>query len=275
MNVPASRTEALSLDELVARLGRRPDVLGVVEIGSFATGGERPESDHDLVIVLEDASAAPRVGLTTVRGRLTDLLFVDAAEIDRIREADAPLDAASWTGRTAIWLRDGNLRHDPTGRLGEARARAREAGLLRPIGDREAYAAWFSINYNLAQTRRMLGSDDPLVRSAAEARMSWHGLSDLLGGYRTVRGLRWSGEKDALRGLEAEDPAYLADLRRFLAEPDAGARCVRYEDLAARAAAPLEPLWPPSFTALLPGDGDGTLDERLGACQTLWRELLA
>ena len=270
MYVEASRTESIGLDELVERLGRAEQVLGVLEIGSFAAGGGREESDFDLVIVCEDLAAAPHVGLTTVQGRLTDLVFVDAAELDRIREAGAALDPTSWAGRLVIWLREGRLRHDPTGRLAEAARRAGAEDALRPIGEDEAYAAWFSLQYNLAQTRRMLASEDPSYRSAAELRMCWHGLSDLLGGYRSVRRLRWAGEKDALRWLEAEDPAYAAGLQRFLRAASVERRFELYEALASEAAAPLGPLWPDSFSAFLPGEQDGSLRDRLRESQAWW-----
>lgn len=145
---------------------------------------------------------------------------------------------------------------------------------LVPSDEHAAYSAWFSVNYNLVQTRRMMTSGDPVYRTAAEVRMSWHGLNDLLGNYLALRQERWAGEKAAIRYLEAKDPTYLADLRRFLTEPDANRRMELYERMAALAVKPFGSIWPSSCTAMLPQGSERPLEEELSAVHALWARLV-
>src|SRR5260221_14707589 len=101
-------THRSTLDEFINHLHGRPEVAGLIIMGSAARGAPGPDSDYDLLLVLEALPAPLSVGLTWIDGRLTDLIFVTAAEIDGL-VTGGPQSALSdgMTGRLIGWLRDG------------------------------------------------------------------------------------------------------------------------------------------------------------------------
>jgi hypothetical protein len=117
-----SRAASISLDEAIARLARHAVVDGLVVVGSRKPATLTPVSDYDLVVVLAEAPAPLRVGLATIDGRLTDLLFVTSAAVEAVAALETPVPYDSWLGRTVEWLREGELVFDRAGRLARARA---------------------------------------------------------------------------------------------------------------------------------------------------------
>jgi len=127
----------------------------------------------------------------------------------------------------------------------------RECGReLESPSDAQVYRAWFGINFNLAHTRRMLASSDPVRLAAGDIRLATYGAGDLLWNYFSIRKIRWEGEKAAVAYLSIHDPAYLRDYQQFLAETDRHRKLALYEQLAARAAAPAGGLWEEGATAI-------------------------
>ncbi|MEZ4673852.1 MAG: hypothetical protein R2932_06345 [Caldilineaceae bacterium] len=114
---------------------------------------------------------------------------------------------------------------------------------LSPIGDHEAYAAWQSINYNLAVVRRYLTSDVPDYLAAADLRMMLYGPQDLFWNYFQVRKLAPDSEKQQIIYLEEHDPQFLAQFKYFLTEQDRHEKFRRYEALATTVLAPVGQLW--------------------------------
>lgn len=252
-----------TLEETLARLIEHERVEGLLTIGSLAREALAAGSDYDLVIVLRDAAPPWYVGLTQIAGRLTDLIFVPAVEIDRLLALDAPIPAGHELAPVMRWVETGRIVHDRSGRLDQAQRRVREQRWVEPIDDQAAHAAWFAINYNLAQARRMLAVDDPLYRTTASIRMALYGHMDLWFGYWNVRQIPFRGDKEAVRDLQARDPAFLDAYRRFLDETAPDKKLALYERAAALAAAPLGGLWPAGHTAM---NVDGALQA--------WQDLL-
>jgi predicted nucleotidyltransferase len=257
--------EHLPLDQVVAALARSPAVEAVVLIGS-ATGDLRPESDLDLLVVL--AEGAPELGVlvTRIDGRLADVVFVRADALARLASPALDEDGA----KLAHWLATGRVAHDRTGRATAAAARVREqppAPAAPAPGD--LYGLWFSANFNLLHTRRMLASSDPLYHEAIDVRFLYQ-LLDLFFGYFRARGLAVRGEKDALRHLGAHDPAYLDLFRACLHEPDRRRRVALYEELVRQTVAPIGPLWAPATTAAMVG---GATVEGIEAALRFWDAL--
>lgn len=69
------------LSELIARVSRDPSVTWIQQIGSLTDQKLKPDSDYDLVLVLDGVPQPWYVGITCLDGRFTDLNSVDRAEI--------------------------------------------------------------------------------------------------------------------------------------------------------------------------------------------------
>ena len=108
-----------------------------------------------------------------------------------------------------------------------------------------------SINYNLAQLRRMIQSGDVFYRQVVDIRMAVYGPSDLLFGYFSLRKITWTGDKDAVRYLTKNDPAFLRAFHQFInCSQNREAKFNAYEEAARIATAPLGGIWPEDITVM-------------------------
>ena len=272
-----SRSNTLTLDAILARLAQRTAVEGVLLIGSTGTSALTPSSDYDLVVVLSEMPAPLHVALTTIDKRLTDVIFFSVAAIERILNQERLADPVdSLEGKLIRWLQAGQIAFDRAGLLGAAQRKTQSGQWLRAAGEGEIYAAWFGVNYNVQQTRRMLSSSDPVYLWAVDFRLLYQ-LTDLWGSYFRVRRLPWEGEKGAIRYFLAHDPAYFDLFRACLAETDRSRKVQFYEQLAALTLAPVGGLWPDGATAIQLAIGaEGELPP--GAVSTalaFWESLVA
>jgi predicted nucleotidyltransferase len=233
----------MTLDEVLNQLSRHPAVEGLVTVGSTGRGSLTPCSDYDVLIVLAEMPVPMSVGITYIDHRLTDLLFATTAHVDQILAAEAALDGDEWEGRVARWLMNGQIVFDRHGHLRQAQTKVCDGNWIQPLHDIDAYGAWIGVNYNLLHTRRLMQSDDPVYRHAAELRMSLYGVSSVLYSYFRIRKLQWEGDKAAVRHLMAHDPSYFATLQQFLREPDPHLKFAAYELIAAATLAPISDLW--------------------------------
>jgi predicted nucleotidyltransferase len=267
-----SPSNEMTLEQVTARLSRNDVVTGLLLIGSAGRGSLTPASDIDLIIVLAEMPVPLHVGVTYIDGMLTDLIFLRDAQIEdavAIKER-VPDDAR--LGRIVRWLDEGTILFDRAGRLTEAQAKARSADwLVRPEG--AEYSAWFAINYNLAQTKRLLASDDPVCLATVDLRMALYAPRDLVFGYFQLRGLRWEGDKAAVCHLMSHDPGYLALLTRFLNEPDRGKKRELYERLAALTVVPIGELWQEGDMAMTFG-GESTAPNMVEVGLSFWQSLM-
>lgn len=239
----ASPASDATLDDVVRRLGTHPDVEGVALGGSGQDSPLTDPSDIDLLIVVVEKWSNLRVGVTWIAGRMGDLLFATASEIESVSDADRALDVNGWVRRVAAFLASARILVDQGGRLVRAQRAAQQwpEESPSPFGG-DAYRAWHKINYDRQHNRRMLASDDPDYVTALDVRLLY-GLGDVLTGYFAIRSLHWEGEKAAIRCLREHDPAFLELFRQCLAERDRHARLALYEQLCREATAPAGGLW--------------------------------
>lgn len=269
-----SSTPPLTLEDLVAVLSSSREVDGVLLLGSAAAAGLRPESDLDLLLVLNELPLPLRMVNTWVGGRFAEVYCTTTAAVASAAAAHAP--GGSEMRLLGEWLRRGRIAYDRSGLLVRVQqALQRVAADTRPP-DAAVYAAWREIGYNAAHMRRYLASADPLAPTVVDVRMLYS-LMEVILGYFTVRRMPWQGEKTALRYLEVHDPEFLGLLRCCLAETDRRGRAVLYFELASRAVAPVGPLWKEGDTVVQlgpPWGADDTWDaanpeEALGFWQRL------
>ncbi|MBN1249310.1 MAG: hypothetical protein JXC32_16745 [Anaerolineae bacterium] len=264
-----AESNALSLDEVLARLAKNQIVEGVLTIGTTSDNRLSPSSDYDIVIVVPSLGDLEPYGVTHIDGRLTDLLFVTTAQLEEILALTEPVDSRDWLGRIIRWFEGGTIAFDREGRLRAVRHKVRTVSCLLPL-DNDARAGWWRVNYNLAQTRRMLAADDPVYLIAADLRMALYGPTDLLFNYFDIRNLPWSGDKDAVRYLCANDRDYLDLFRRFIAEGDRSRKIALYQALALHTVAPVGGLWEEGTTAL----ASRQTDSESGRALDFWDDLI-
>lgn len=269
-------TVEIGLDALIARLAACADIAGVLALGTTRGNRLTTASDLDLVLVLSAWPAPIHVGVTHVAGRLTDLLFLDLVKVRALAANDQSLPLSDPLAVGAAWLLTGEILFDRHGDLARAQARLRSMpdSPLRPRTTGELYGMWFHLNFNLAHNRRLHASDDPLYRLALDYRLLFC-LADLLVQYIELHGMRWEGEKTALRYLAAHDPAYLQLYRQALGAVSRTERFALYEQLCALTCASVGPLWPAQTTLFVFEDGQHTDAARVAAALDWWDALVA
>jgi predicted nucleotidyltransferase len=269
-----SPTTNLSLGEVTARLAANPAVAGLLTIGSASRGEVTQVSDYDLIVVLSESPMPLRVGLTHVEGRLTDIIFVNVGEYARLLGEPDPIGNAQWADVQLLrWLRDGRVLYDRSGLLERARQLAESEAGIEPRAD-ELCAAWFSINFNLQHTKRMLNSNDPEYQMAVDLRLLFS-LHDLWRCYFIIRRIAAFGEKMQARYLIVHDPDYLHAFQACLTQTDRHAKYQDYVQLAARTIAPMGGLWPEGVTSILPAVIEQEDVESISRALSFWQSLVA
>jgi predicted nucleotidyltransferase len=261
----------LDLEELVARLSRRESVDGIVFVGSTGTNELSPNSDYDVLVVIDEPALPLLVGLTTVGGRLTDLLFAAVPEVEQLLAGARP-PADAWPARLARWVADGRIVFDRSGRL-QRLSQLLAKSPLSAGRDNGSHETWFSLNYDLAQNRRLAASADPVDRTALQIRLLY-AVKELVTGYFRLRALEWLGEKAAIRYLAEHDPGYLAVLRACLDETAPERRMALYETLAERTLGPVGGAWKPGETNFQFRPGSQVSAELLDETARFWESLI-
>lgn len=274
--IPAM-TDTLTLDAFVARLATHAAVDGILFMGSTGSGTLNAASDYDLLLILADNPAAPRMVVTWVDGHFTEIYCTPISALTRIIATPTAWRDGSDEGAVIRWLRDGRIVHDRAGRLAEAQALARAAPPLALAAPEGPYWAWGTLGYNVAQAKRYLASDDPVYREVVDFRLLY-GLAEVMTAYFTVRGLPWRGEKEAIVYWTAHDPVYLAQFRACLAEADRGRKVAQYEELARRTLAPVGELWARGTAMVGAGTGWGAgpdaLEGSIEEANAFWQALV-
>ncbi len=257
----------MTLDDMIARLSKHTAVEGVVLVGSGGRGELTTGSDYDLLVVLSDNPVPLSLILTTIDGRVAEIVFRTVDDIERLAIRITTVRDDSADGGIAHRFADGRILFDRVGRLARARAAIQSAMPLMMATEAEQYAAWFNVNYNLRMLKYILRADDPVHMLAVDYRLLAM-LADLWSCYFTVRRLAWRGEKNAIRHFNDHDPSFLTLFRACLVETDRARKVEMYEELARRAVTPVDELWAEDATA-----ADGT-PETVEAALDFWAELL-
>lgn len=270
--IPSSSNN-LSFEEATARLAANKAVDGLLAIGSASRNEITPVSDYDLIVILRETPLPLRVALTHIDHRLTDIIFVNVVELEHILQGDGPTAYTVWDKAQLLqWLRTGQIVFDRSGQLQQAQSKA-QSQPEKGTSESEIYAAWFSINYNLKQTRRLMTSADPAYRMAVDVRLLFS-LHDLWRYYFLVRRLPSQGEKAQARYLETHDPAYLETFRECFAESNRTKKLQLYEELAQLTIAPIGSLWEDEVTSILPEPGLQWETHTVQTALSFWQGLL-
>jgi predicted nucleotidyltransferase len=269
-------TIELSLDEVITRLSGKPAVHGILVMGSGGTGDMHPASDYDLFVVLNDMPSPFYLVATEIDRRFAEIYFESAEKLEGYLTAEPPLHPVDIGAAVIRWLQTGRIAFDRSGLLSRAQDMLRQREWqhwFEPQTDLQLHQTWFSVNYNVAQTRRMLVSPDPVYATTVDLRLLYT-VVEVWQAYFRLRGLPSLGEKHDIRYLAANDPEYLDLFRCCLAEPDRARKFELYRRLADTALAPLGGLWQDGTTAMqFRGDTEWQPDT-VDSALAFWRELV-
>jgi hypothetical protein len=244
-----SYSHSLSVQEVVMRLARHTEVNGVVMMGSGAVAMLNPTSDIDLLVVLSGSPLELKMVSTTIEGRLSEVYFVSASELDRFLEVPLKVHDYSEEAVRLRWIQTGQVLYDRSGRLERLRSVLTHGDWTSPPSDAEVYEAWFSTNYDLAQTRRLLGAADAASLMKVDLHMLLL-LHELWERYYLVRRSPGLSEKARIRWMAANDPQAYALIQECLAECDRQRKFAILEKLAFRVLEAVGGLWPAEMTAV-------------------------
>jgi predicted nucleotidyltransferase len=265
-----SYSHAFTVDEICRRLERQPEVDGILMMGSGAGGELSLSSDIDLLVILRGEPLPLFMLSTTIQARLAEVYFARAEDLDHFLAQRQPVPDNSYSATLLRWIMTGQIFYDPSGRLGALRAVLAESEhsghpkrsewfLLPAHG--ELYNAWYSTNYDLVQTRRLLESQDPIVQMKVDLRLIFM-IDQLWTRYFVVRRLPGMSHKASIRWMAENAPEFYARLQAFLVEPDRTRKFEHFQALAMLALEPVGGLWPEMMTAVqLAGNADPGLVE--------------
>jgi hypothetical protein len=259
-----SISDHLTLEETVARLGASARVVGVAEFGSRTTGHANSASDYDL-FVLATALPAPFLQLvTTIGGRLADVILISDEIADRILAATAPFPPMSIEDLVLRDLRLAHIWYDPSERLHKVQQLATtgaewEAQPSANQHDFQVYMTWFGQSLMLLHLERMAQSQNQIHLSAVDLKLA-AGIPGTWKSYFEIRQLPSKNEKAALRYWAEHDPEYLQTILRCLALQDRNEKLATYRDLVERTLAPLGKVLHKGETAVMLSQLNGPVE---------------
>ena len=264
-----------TFEELIERLSGNEHVNAIALVGSASENNLNPTSDYDLLIVLNAPPLLLTSGVSTIEGRMLDLLFVTTEDIDDLLAAqDSEITIEGIPGTVARWMQTAQVRFDRSGRLTRLKCKVHDGFVLKQMDEAEIRSRIDKASYNLAHTKRMIESDDPVYLSAIDLRMLYQ-LDDLMLDYFRVRRLAWSGEKDAIRYWQSHDADYFELFSRCLQETDRRPRVDLYEQLANATMAPAGALWESGATTFRLSPDSAMTEENIRAAKDFWESLLS
>ncbi len=222
--------EPASPAELIAVLGRHPQVVGVVEYGSRRRGEGDAASDLDLVVVLDGVDP----GTGTIHGWVgttpVDLGIVTASQLESAREL---------VGWERVLLQ-GRVVEDTDGRVEYLLHRLRHRDLNRTASEPAGVAGMrHGARHALLKAEAALGRADVLLaRLLVSSAASW-----LVQHWFTARERDFPGERHALRTLREEAPEVIDALEGALSGQDIRAALTACERLAQLALQPVGGPW--------------------------------
>lgn len=268
-----SQSHLTSLAEVITRLAQHREVESIAILGSGARGILNPASDYDVLVVLSEMPVPVSLVLTTIERRLAEVVFFSADTIEQWLAIET-FDAGSYASSILRRLQKARVTFDRTGRITRLYEKALSSSWKEKHDQQKVWEAWFSCNYDLQHTKRLLTSPDPVYLMAGDLRLLTT-LSDLLTTYFLIRQVPWQGGKEAIRYLMSHDPDYLEAFQDCVGETNRKRKLDLYEKAAALTLAPLGPLWSYDATAIeLRTEGE-MRPELLQAAFAWWEHLIS
>ena len=264
----------MEFETLVERLKTSPLVDGLMLMGATGHPMQNPHSDRDLLVVLTERPLSVANGTAFCDGVLVDLVITTQQDIRTLAHAEPGSISLSDPRSTYInWMPHGTIVLDRCGRLENLREKIVRGDIFASFGEGESIARADKALYNLAQTERMLHNPDDVYQQAIDLRMVYQ-LADLMVDYFLVRGMPWTGEKDAIRCWQTSDPDYFDLFTECCQATNKPERIRLYRQLVAATMEPVGFTWDDGPMFSMSRQADMT-PENLDAARAFWQLLLA
>lgn len=270
-----SLSDKLSFDAVLQLLRASPLVDGIAEFGARAARQDNPSSDYDLLVLVRNLPASVFQLVTTIDGRLADIVPVDMMVADRLLAVGSATNLDHFDQlfiqkmATAKILFDRNERLIKLQRLSQTIDQAKR--LSPPQDEASRYSAWFWQSFGLLHLERMAVSSDPLHQTAADMML----LSCLVGTWRSyfdLRDIPWAGEKAALRYWLQHDRTCYELVQAVLAASERFLRLKAYQQLVNYVVEPVGPVIQKGQTAVILGTANNS--NIVSEVITYWNGLL-
>jgi hypothetical protein len=254
----AVTTTNLTLAETLCRLSAAQTVDGLALFGSQRSKVGAPEdqpsiSDYDLLVLVKELPVAIFQLLTSIDGRMADVVFYPTTLVDQLDQERKRVAATSFEGYFLQKMYRAQILADKSGRLARAQryvqSQTDPVTLYLPTSASEQYHDWFWLNHSLVHIQRMAQSSDPIYLAAVDL-MLMGTLASLCRIYYRLRNLPWEGEKAALRTLQVENPDYFILLQTTLSVSDRQAKLSYFAQLVSATLQPVGELWQAGTTAV-------------------------
>ena len=269
-----SVSDRLSLEEVVSRLEASPFVDGIAEFGSRTTSQASGSSDYDLLVLVRAVPARVFQMMTTIDGRLADIVLVEIETADALLVSQEQPKARSFEALLALKMQTAHIVHDPSGRLSQVKQLVTSTiwdanDINQP--DFELYVIWFWRSLGLLHLERLSRSQDPIQLSAADMMLASN-LPETWRNYFAVRKIPWEGEKAAIRYWVEHDPGYWQTVKACFEISDRNERLATYRELVEHTLAPIGKVFNKGETAVMLANSNSLSDVQ----RTLryWRSLL-
>lgn len=251
--VTASLSDQMSFDEFLSILKGSPAVDGFAQFGSHAVQQANAASDYDLLILVTALPAPVFQLVTTVDGRLADIVLVDITLADRLLTEDTPTDQPLFERLFLQKMGVATILFDQHERLlGIQRLSQHvmtKAAQLSNEGE-TAYQVWFWQGFGLLHLTRMAHSSNPVHQAAADM-MLFSCLVSTWRSYFALHNIAWEGEKAAIRYWLQHDIACYELLQAVLAAQDRMLRLQAYAQFVHYVLAPVGAVMNKGETALV------------------------
>ena len=218
----------LSLAELIEKLESSPRVVGIFTTGTAAIK-LNPESDIDLVIVLDKNSEGIKSIYTTIENHFSDIFFFNVDFINKLKN-EQEIRGNSFDGMFADWLINGKIEYDPENILLAAKNEISKNQPLQKITSSEKREFWIKINYNLIANLRYYNAKDALYHEALELRLLYS-TSEIFNAYLSFRNIPWRGEKFAIQYFKKNDSEMLSVFKKYTSSISLEEKMKYYENL--------------------------------------------
>ncbi len=217
-----------SLKKLIEKLKLSQRVKGIFTTGTTATK-LNPESDIDLVVILDKNTEDIKSVYTMVENHFSDIFFFDTKFLGQLKNKHEVF-GNNFDGIFLDWFISGKIEYDPENILTAIKDKVDKSRPLQKIDNQEKREFWIKINYNFIANSRYNNAKDQLYHSALEVRLLYS-LTEIINAYFSFRDIPWRGEKFAIQYFEKNDSNFLSIFQKYTTSSSLQEKMKYYEML--------------------------------------------
>lgn len=238
------------LNNLIKTLNLNNDVDAVFLTGSHADGTDKPYSDIDLIIVLNENTAHLESVFTYINGTFADIFIFDQSDLQKM--SDGSRD--SLYSVFMSWLKYSDIKFDKSGKTTKLK-KITDIKSVNKKEDNSKQNVLQKINYNYICNLRYFDSEDSIYHEALQVRLLYS-LIGLITGYFTLRDMQWKGEKNAVKYLKENDSDFYTKWQQYFKTTELSSKVKLYKSLVKLTLPDADMLWDTNLTYLKGKNGE-------------------